>query len=278
MKKLFLSLVCLLAVLSPALASLTAAMNILDRTATISSRGVQAIYDIAAKEPGQKVAVEQAFGTPLTQGDLEVVNSYVVLKGKTYLNSGLDAQRMPVQHPTVAKEDTIFYVVRSKTTKKLVSIKDKCLNVGQVRLAALPFCPKPSDTTWNINEVDIQISLSLKQEQNNNQQLTANASTGPISIVFNNVTQAAPLMVGGGNNPNQFYVTRDSRGLLSLGYTVGGQMKVYGGSATVGPITNNNANANTNVNANNTVVNTGSGSASGSAAGSGSSTGTAGGG
>src|SRR3989344_2742818 len=113
MKKLLLTLVGLLAVLPPAAASRTAAMNISDPTATISARGVKAIYDIASREPGQKVAVEQAFGTPLIQGDLEAVNRYVVKKGKTYLNSGLDAQRMPVQHPTVAEEDTTFFLIRS---------------------------------------------------------------------------------------------------------------------------------------------------------------------
>jgi hypothetical protein len=284
-KKLLLSLIGLLAALSPAVASRTAAMNISDPSATISSRGVQAIYDTASREPGFKVAVEQAFGTPLVQGDLEVVNSYVIRKGKTYLNSGLDAQRMPIQHPTIAEKDTQFYSIRSKTTMKSVSIKDECLNVGQVRLEALPYSSKPSDTTWNFNEVDVQISLSLRQEQNNNQQLSASATTGPISIVFNNVTASAPLMVGGGNNPNQFFTTRDSRGLLSLGYTIGGQTKIFntniangGAGGSVGPITNNNANSNVNANANNTVVNTGSGTASGSAAGSGSGTAKAGGG
>ena len=58
-------------------------------------------------------------------------------------------------------------------------------------------------------------------------------------------------------------------------------MKVYGGaggSATVGPITNNNANNLTAVNANNTVVNTGPGNASGTAIGTGSGTAKAGGG
>ncbi|MDP2652277.1 MAG: hypothetical protein Q8O94_04015 [bacterium] len=278
MKKLLLTLIGLLAALSPALASRTAAMNILDRTATISSRGVQAIYDIAAKEPGQKVAVEQAFGTPLIQGDLEVVNRYVVLKGKTYLNSGLDAQRMPIQHPSVAEKDTTFFLIRSKATGKLVSIKDICLNVGQVRLEALPYSPKPSDTTWNINEVDVRISLSLKQEQNNNQQLTANASTGPINIVFNNVTSSPPLMNAAGNNSNPFFVTRDSRGIASLGFSFGGQTKIYGGTATVGPITVNNANDNVVTSANNTVVNTGGGTATGTATGTGTGTAKAGGG
>lgn len=276
MKKLLLALGVLLAALSPALASRTAAMNITDPSATISSRGVQAIYDIAANEPGFKVAIEQAFSTPLIPGDLEVTNSYVVKKGKTYLNSGLDAQRMPIQHPTPAKEDTQFYLVRSKSTRKLVSIKNKCLNVGQVRLEAVPYTPTPCDTTWNINEVDIRIQLS--QEMNNNQQLTANASTGPISIVFNNVTQAAPLMNGGGNNANQFFVTRDSRGLASIGVSLGGQTKVYGGTATVGPITVNTANTNVNTLTNGTVVNTGPGNATGTVTGTGNGTAKAGGG
>lgn len=290
MKKMLLASIGLLAALSPANAANTAAMNISDRSATISARGVQAIYIIADREPGFKVAVEQAFNTPLVSGDLEVVNKYVIPKGKTYLNSGLDRQRMPVQHPTIAREDTLFFLVRSRSSRRAVSIKDKCLNVGQVRLAAIPYSPKASDTTWNINEVDVDISLalSLRQEQNNDQRLTATATTGPISIVFNNTTQSAPLMVGGGN-PG-FHVVRDSRGLMSLGYTIGGVSKIYntnvatggaggaGGSAKVGPITNNNANSNVNTNANNTVVNTGSGSAAGSAAGSGSGSAKAGGG
>ena len=293
--KMLLAFFGLLATLSPAIAANTAAMNISDRSATISSRGVLAIYQIATREPGFRVAVEQAFGTPLTPGDLEVVNQYSLKKGSRYLNSGLDRQRMPVQHPTVAGEDTLFFLVRSRSSGKAVSIKDKCLNVGQVRIEAVPYTKTEHQTVWNINQVDVQISvaLSLRQEQNNDQKLTATASTGPISIVFNNTTTSPPLMAGGGN-PNQFIFTRDSRGLLGLGYTIGGVSKIYntnvanatggtggaGGSAKVGPITNtnNNANNNTNVNTNGTVVNTGPGSATGSAAGSGAGSAKAGGG
>lgn len=272
---------------SPAIAAKTAAMNRKDRNITISNRGVQAIYVLAKAEPGFRLMVEQDTESTLKPDDLKVVRSWTVPAGTIFINSGLTARGTPVRHPTVAREATLVWTYRSRTTGKIGLIKDACMNPVQSR-AAVPHT-KPAETTWDMKEVDVDVELSLAIH--NNQQLTATASatTAPISIV-NNITMASPAtMVVGGSSPNQFAFVRDSRGLLSLGYTIGGVVKIYnsntniakggaGGSASVGPITNNNANSNVNANANNTVVNTGSGTASGSAASSGSSTAKAGGG
>lgn len=258
-----------------------AAMNVATGL-TISKNGVEAVYQTAAKEKGLALLIDQTVGAGWN-GNLDVIGQYRLPAGARYENSGLDRNRLPFRHPSTAKGGEVIIRLRSNVTGMIIDLKDVCLNPTQVRLANVPRLGEEVETTWNFQEVTVQLSIDFHPELT----ATANATTGPINIVFNNVT-AAPSLMNMNSGP-QFCMVRDSRGLMSVGYTVGGgsSIKIFnnvtatggagGAGGNVGNITNNNSNSSNNVIGNTNVINTGSGSAAGSTAGSGTSNSSAGG-
>lgn len=248
MKRILCILIALCAVTS-SFAATTAAMNHKDRNITISKMGIEAVYKLADIEPGFRTMVEQDARRTLVRGDgdLEAVRSWIVPAGTTYQNSGLDRSGVPVKHPTKAKSDVLMWTIRSKSTERTFNIKDVCMNVSGSR-AAVPYLSQSSETTWNMAEVDLDLRIII----NNNQSLsaTANASTGAISITNNFTMASPPLMTGGGGGQNQFVFTRDSRGLFSLGYQIGGGTKISINNANTNLNLNNNNNTNNNLNNN----------------------------
>lgn len=260
MKRL-LSILVVIALAIPALAvQHSGAMNIDDPSATISREGVGAVERIAKINPALRVKIEQTIECPLTDGDLEILQKVLLPKGR-YLNSGTSRKRTPFDCYSVAKGGELCYLLRSRHSQKTVLVKNNCLNPIQQRTKAIPFKPTVIETTWDVTEIDVDINIV------NNVSATATASTAPINITFNNITAGSPMMVMA--QPSPFMFVHDSRGLLCLGYTIGGTTKIINNvSATGGNSnvcnTNNNSNSNSNSNANTTVVNTGSGSAAGS--------------
>src|SRR5512133_3067937 len=180
MKRLLLILATLAAAVMASAQGYSGAMNILDRDATITNRGVAAVENVASETPGLQLMIEQSIQTNLRPGDLQVVQKIVLPKGCKYLNSGLDRKKLPFQHYTTAKGGETAYVLKSKTTGKTVTIKDKGLNPIQVRVPAVPLKQTIMETTWNVTEIDINISIN----NNVSSSATATASTAPINITF----------------------------------------------------------------------------------------------
>lgn len=284
MKRILVTLIPMMLPLLVQASNRAAAFNC-ETKVTISNNGVDAVYQTAKREKGLALLLDQMVGAGWN-GNLDVIGNYRLPAGARYENTGLDRNRMPFRHESTAKGDETVFILRSRATSATIRIKDNCLNPVQTGNRAVPLMRQDVETTWNFQEVDIQLSIDFHPEVN----ATATASTAPITITFNNVMAAAPLMNVNANAASQFIMTRDSRGLMSLGYTIGGQTKIYnnvsanggaggqgGAGGNVGNITNNNSNANSNVNGNTNVINTGSGSAAGSTAGSGTSNSSAGG-
>lgn len=216
----------------------------------ISTQGINGLTKAADVQPGLAMSIAEAAGTQSWRGNLRVKQSFTVKAGTEFVNTGLDRRGIPVQWKDKAKRDRTAHLIECVTTGLTFVVLDECLNVG-ARIAAIPWVNQQLTEVSNSTEVDFDVSLSVNIDFKPSVVANATASTAPINITINNTTAGAPLMnMGGGSGANQFIVTRDSRGLFSLGYTVGGGTKISICNVNNNVNLNNNENNNTNNNSN----------------------------
>jgi|GEM_PF-6786191 len=211
---------------------------------TLSANGVDALYNTARVEPGLKMVIIAAAGTQDYEGNLELKGFKVVPKGQPIPggNSGIAVTGVPVTFPATAQFDRKLYTVFCVKTGISFEVLDECLNV-KGRRPGVPHVNRQLIETTTKVDFDLNLEFEFNIDFQPVVTATATASTSPIYNIINITTPGAPLMMGGGSSPNQYYVVRDQRGFLSLGTTIGNGTKIC--------ITNNNVNINDNNNVNN---------------------------
>ena len=215
---------------------------------TLSTNGLEAVYVTAQARPGMDMMLGQMLGQDW-QGNLEVVDSWVVPVGTKFINSGLDKRGIPTQWEQTAKKSFLCFRIRNRVNHKVVLIKDNCLNPVN-RIPAVPMSRRELVETSIVTEVDFDVSLEVSIDFNPTVTSTATASTAPINITINNMQAAAPLMMMGGIPTNQFVVFRDARNYLSIGWLVGGGTRINVQNTNINTNMNSNVNTNTNTNSN----------------------------
>jgi hypothetical protein len=208
---------------------------------TLTGNGIDALESTAKRQPGLRMFLDNSLD-PSWPGNCEIVQHWTVPAGTDFVNSGLDRRGVPCQWRQKATESFVAVQVRNKISNKVVVIKNNCLNPVN-RVPAAPMINRELTETSSSSEVDVDVNLEVGIDFKPTVVATATASTSPIYNIINITTPGAPLMMGGGGNPNQYVVFRDARGFLSLGTTLGGKAPSI-------CITNNNVNVNDNTNTN----------------------------